>query len=397
MEAVDFKLKSNKVYTDRRGKKFLIGNLENYYKTDCFVYAPNVVELFANNVSEIYINRKFQASKFSYLKTGTKFIAFVSECLLGEKISSNVINVSPPVLALVEDEKKIIKYPLKNCRYTDYSICLPSDGSNKIVLYACIYKSDFPDFPYSKLLERIKKVFSGDIEVTFQNKEHKSYGGSYKRWEIVDVSFEDGLLNRLKKMFIEYKVNLELKRLIRAAKVRKTFHNKQTLVSSLRSKCPTADTKTIGDLVEKKFNRDKYEYKCFELLKNWATTDENIFVSTEGFVFNINEGIYNWWVLETPGKTAATYIFESSENISEFLGQLAITPKCTVIADKEVQKKLKFVVRIVHRNFEQWKSHTTKILCQKIPLSAFDSEGMMKMAERVKTMDNQKRANEKIS
>jgi len=395
---IKFSVESDISHVDKKGKHYLMGSAFIYfdgekpaYQNRAYIYCPEVLK--SPPPKDVQIT----ALKYHNAKGNNGWVTFVYEAG-AKKIEEAVIE---PI------EKANFSIPISKLTFKDgaikfdYSDAIFEDASKKIqdlvkdfcgYLYRCRALPE-TQFAFKKLMDRVKKAFDGRLNGSLELDPNK---GQYA-YPTLNQEFQfSGDINRIKEAFKAYCTNLELKRLLRKARSRKSFYNKQQLkaqLASMRSlKELGIDEEQIGNQIEKTFNRDKYEYRCFDLLKGLATNDTNIYCSVEGFVFNVTDDFgVKWYIFETPGKSAATYIFKNIKPIDGMLADLMLSEKKKIIADKDVQHKMGFVVRLIHRNFDQWVSHLDAIIKNKVILTAIDIRRAADVAEKIKERDNIRR------
>ncbi|MBU0598726.1 hypothetical protein KKF61_07140, partial [Patescibacteria group bacterium] len=250
--------------------------------------------------------------------------------------------------------------------------------SNSPKKFEYIGKKWLPELTFSSLLNKIKKVFKGDLIIEVKKIFCTDY---YSRNEIVSVKIDDEELKAIKKLLVEYRTNLEYKKLLNEARRTKNFYNRQTLKAKLQEINPDI----TDDDIEKKFDRDKYDYRCYEVLKT-NTKSEDVFLSLNGFLFILKDertGI-DWRIMETPGASAATYIFNAKLPINDLISKLVITPKSCIIADANIQNELGFIGRIVHRSYKQWKEQLEEVLKFKLVVSFLMTPDAVFQVEKIK-------------
>ena len=160
--------------------------------------------------------------------------------------------------------------------------------------------------------------------------------------------------------------------------------------------------------IDKKFNRRKYDETYFRYLEQAANGDENIFMNDESFIFIIKSSFGSWRVVETPGISAATYLFDQTiSDVNQLLtmfesmgGVKAVFTAENNLSDDEeltedprkdiklkaaeLRKKTGFLTRIIHKNFTSWKMQLTDLINSKDVIDPLYSDSKPTIAQRIK-------------
>lgn len=309
------------------------------------------------------------------------------------------------------DEISKIKVKLNSMNYMTYSFRIPASAMEVVegnvpqrelvVSYDTIEKHNkrLADVICTKTLNNVKKNFEGTIEISLVV--GKSYNAYYIK-RVLDVKVDDQTFNKLNKIVTDRKINEELKKALKEARNSKQFYNRAKLISILQQKTgKDVSEKDVEEVVDRRFHRHQYDPNCFKVLKT-NTNDENIYMSEDSFVFVINSPMGTWRIVETPGQSAATYIFSDKLSMNEFLAFFESAPKHVFFSTynydedlepaakeakakaAEVRRQSGFVTRIVHKNFGQWAESLKEVLNKKDALTPLFSETIAVVADEIK-------------
>lgn len=183
---------------------------------------------------------------------------------------------------------------------------------------------ELADVICTKSINNIKRNFTGFLYISGLV-EIGAYGPKRVK-TISEIKVDDETFAMLKKIVSIAQINLELKRALQEARAAKDFYNRDRLIKALLAAGKTVTKEEVEAVVDKHFNRKKYDENFFNVLKT-ATNDENIYMSENSFVFVQKGDDVNWRIVETPGISAATYIFSDKQPLPEFLMFFESTPK----------------------------------------------------------------------
>ena len=247
----------------------------------------------------------------------------------------------------------------------------------------------------TKSLNNVKKVFDGYIDIDIKISVLKD---RITAREIKNVTVDDTTFNRLAKIVRDRQLAKELKEALKKARTAKDFYSRERLKSAMLEANKDLTDQEIEEAIDRKFKVRSYDERYFRYLKDKSENSGNdtIFMTEESHVFVVTNSVGTWRLVETPGKSAATYIFDDTiGDINQFLALYesldglkgAFTAKNNMDEEDnifgddqedlvksraevkrqaaELRRKIGFITRIIHKGMVSWQLQLEDIINNK--------------------------------
>jgi len=272
----------------------------------------------------------------------------------------------------------------------------------------------------TKSLNNVKKTFDGyiDIDIKISVLHDKIVAK-----EIKNVSVDDTTFSRLKKIVRDRQLALELREALKKARAAKDFYSRERLKAAMAEANKDLTEQEIEEAINRKFKVRSYDERYFNYLKNKSQSsgDDTIFMTEDNHVFVVTNSVGTWRFVETPGKSAATYVFDDTiSDINQFLALFesleglkgAFTAKNNMDEEDDIfnedqedlvksrietkrqaaefRRKIGFITRIIHKGLISWQLQLEDIINNKDVIDPLFSDTKPIIVQRLKKIAQDK-------
>lgn len=272
----------------------------------------------------------------------------------------------------------------------------------------------------TKSLNNVKKTFDGFMEIDIKV---STLSDRIVAKEIKSVSIDDTTFKRLKKVVRDRQLASELRDALKKARAAKDFYSREKLKSAMAEANKDLTMDEIEEAINRKFKVRAYDERYFNYLKAKSQNSGNdtIFMTEENHVFVVTNDVGTWRLVETPGKSAATYIFDDTiADINQFLALFesleglkgAFTMKNNMDEQDGIfddnpdplnnsrievkrqaaafRRKIGFITRIIHTGMTSWQLQLEDIINNKDIIDPLFSDTKPVIVQRLKKLAQEK-------